>query len=166
MGRQILKQHVTFLFPRLSFAPFLLNSCSMPSSAEGQKMELWSIHNILSLLLLILMLMPCSSLRPSTGGNFLQGTFFCSGMKSSMGCNVDICSGIGLCGMQRDNLHHHGPHQRLQGDLWTLRWIKWSSWNFCVHQGRCWPFPTEATSVPHYWNPGTCTWYALVLQFL
>ncbi|KAK4807214.1 hypothetical protein QYF61_024334 [Mycteria americana] len=46
----------------------------------------------------------------------------CSGMGSSTGCRVDICSTVDLHGLQGDNLLHHGLHYGLQGNLCFGTW--------------------------------------------
>jgi len=58
----------------------------------------------------------------SKGCSFPQGTFTCSGVESSTGCRVDICSGLVLHGLQGDNLLHHGLHHGLQGNLCSGGW--------------------------------------------
>jgi len=37
---------------------------------------------------------------------------------------VDICSTMDLCGLQGNNLHHHGLRHRLQGNLCSRRCLK------------------------------------------
>jgi len=51
----------------------------------------------------------------STGCIFLQGVFTCSTVGSSTSCHVEICSGMGLHGLQGGNLLHHGLLHGLQG---------------------------------------------------
>ncbi|NXE20027.1 AT2B1 ATPase, partial [Ardeotis kori] len=46
-----------------------------------------------------------------TGCSFLQPTSACCSVGSSMGCSVDICFSVFLCGLQGDNLPHYAKAQ-------------------------------------------------------
>ena len=53
----------------------------------------------------------------SMGYSFLQVTYVCSSMASSMCCSVDMRSTMNVHGLQGDNLLCCGLHHRLQGNL-------------------------------------------------
>jgi len=59
---------------------------------------------------------------PFTSTSFLWETCNCCSMWYSMGYSVDMCSGVGLHGLQGDNLFHHGLLHRLQGNVSSGTW--------------------------------------------
>ena len=75
----------------------------------------------------------CSSAGSPQGHGLLWGTSTRSSTVSSTGGRVDICSTMDLHVLQGDNLHHHGLHHGLQGNLCSGTW----STSFFTDLGVC-----------------------------
>lgn len=58
----------------------------------------------------------------SMGCSFLQLISTCSGVGTSMGCRVTICSSMVFQELEGNNLHHHGALHGLQGNLFSSAW--------------------------------------------
>lgn len=79
------------LLSRLNFHPSLLMPLLSHSTEQCREWGLWSAHSSFSLLLL-----PPHTFHSSSVGVFLRVHSFmnCSRAGSSMGCSMDICSGV------------------------------------------------------------------------
>jgi len=72
----------------------------------------------------------------STGRSTLQGISTCCGMRSSMGCSVDICCTVVFDGLHGGNMCHHSLYRGLQGNLCSGAWST-SSHSFFADPGVC-----------------------------
>jgi len=78
----------------------------------------------------------CSCVGSPWAATSFTGTSTCSGVGSSTGCSVAICSSVVFQRLQRDNLHRHGLHDVLQWNLCSSMWTT-SSPSFFTDLGVC-----------------------------